>query len=59
MKRQSQTLIRHKFNAFIFLTASVENKEILEGLKMGANEYLCKPYEFNDLLAAIERCLKK
>ena len=44
---------------FIFLTASMEKREILKGLKMEANEYLCKPYEFNDLIAAIERCLRK
>ncbi len=43
---------------FIFLTASVEKKEILEGLKMGADEYLCKPFEFNVLIEVIERCLK-
>jgi len=41
---------------FIFLTASVENKEIEAGLKMGANGYIKKPFEEKDFFDTITSC---
>lgn len=38
---------------FIFVTASVEKKDVEAALKMGADGYLKKPYESEDLLKAI------
>lgn len=42
---------------FIFVTASVEKKDIQAGLAMGANGYVRKPFEVEVLIAEIERCL--
>jgi CheY-like chemotaxis protein len=44
---------------FIFLTASVEKKEVEAGLGMGASGYVRKPFETEDLFEAIENCLNK
>jgi len=44
---------------FIFLSAKAEQSEIRKGMNMGADDYLTKPFEELDLLAAIESRLKK
>lgn len=42
---------------FIFLTASVEKKEIEAGLGMGAKAFILKPFEDKDFFGTIARCL--
>jgi CheY-like chemotaxis protein len=42
---------------FIFLTASVEKKEIERAYDMGANGYIRKPFEASELYDTITRCL--
>ncbi|HTL81348.1 MAG TPA: response regulator [Bacteroidia bacterium] len=42
---------------FIFLTANAEQKEVKHGLEMGANGYIRKPFEAQELLLEIDRCL--
>ena len=42
---------------FVFVTASVEKREIQAGLDLGANGYIRKPFEVEDLLAEVKRCL--
>jgi CheY-like chemotaxis protein len=42
---------------FIFFTASAEKKEIEEGMQMGADGYIVKPFHPNDLLQLIEKHL--
>jgi len=44
---------------FIFVSASVERKEIQAGLDMGANGYLGKPFAQEDLMKELKRCLSK
>jgi len=44
---------------FIFLSAKTEHKEIRMGMDMGADDYLTKPFEEEDLLSAIESRLAK
>jgi len=44
---------------FIFLTAKTEHKEIRKGMDMGADDYLTKPFEEEDLISAIESRLAK
>ncbi|GGG43142.1 hypothetical protein GCM10011414_10990 [Croceivirga lutea] len=44
---------------FIFLSAKTELKEIRKGINLGADDYLTKPFDENDLLNAIENCLSK
>lgn len=43
---------------FIFLTASVEKREIKQGLELGAAAYIRKPFEDDELMEEIDRCLK-
>ncbi|HNQ12588.1 MAG TPA: response regulator [Bacteroidia bacterium] len=44
---------------FIFLTAKAEKSDIRQGMMMGADDYLTKPFDANDLLQAIEIRLEK
>lgn len=44
---------------FIFLTAKAEKSEMRRGMELGADDYLTKPFEDSELLAAIESRLKK
>ncbi len=44
---------------FIFLTAKNENKDLRQGMELGADDYISKPFEDIDLLNAIETQLKK
>ncbi|WP_109299414.1 response regulator [Aquimarina sp. AU474] len=44
---------------FIFLSAKTEHKEIRKGMDMGADDYLTKPFEEDELLSAIESRLAK
>ena len=44
---------------FIFLTARGEKREVRDGMNHGADDYLVKPFEATDLLAAIESRLKR
>jgi DNA-binding response OmpR family regulator len=43
---------------FIFFSAKSEKLEIKEGMEAGADGYLTKPFELEDLLATVEKCLK-
>ena len=44
---------------FIFLTAHGERNEQRAGMNLGADDYLCKPVDAEDLLAAIETRLRR
>ncbi len=44
---------------FIFLTAKTEKTDIRKGMNLGADDYLTKPFEENELLKAVEVRLKK
>jgi len=44
---------------FIFLSAKTEHKEIRRGMDLGADDYLTKPFEEEDLVNAIESRLAK
>lgn len=44
---------------FIYLSAKTEHKEIRKGMDMGADDYLTKPFEEEELLSAIESRLAK
>jgi CRP/FNR family transcriptional regulator, cyclic AMP receptor protein len=44
---------------FIFLTAKGERAEIRQGMELGADDYITKPFNSTELLAAIESRLKK
>jgi CheY-like chemotaxis protein len=42
----------------IFFTASSEKKQLEEGLRMGANAYIVKPFDADDLLHLIGQHIK-
>lgn len=44
---------------FVFLSAKTEHKDIRKGMDMGADDYLTKPFEENELISAIESRLAK
>ena len=44
---------------FIFLSAKCEPTDQLEGLRMGADDYVCKPFDFEDLVDRIERAMAR
>lgn len=44
---------------FIFLSAKTEHKEIRKGMDLGADDYLTKPFEEEELISAIESRLAK
>lgn len=44
---------------FIFLTAKAEKEDMRKGMKLGADDYLTKPFDDVELLDAVETRLKK
>ena len=44
---------------FIFLTAKSEKEDFRKGMKLGADDYLVKPFDDLELLDAVEMRLKK
>jgi len=44
---------------FIFLTAKVDHQDIRQGMDLGADDYLTKPFATKDLIGTIEARLKK
>jgi two-component system, sensor histidine kinase and response regulator len=44
---------------FVFLTAKVEMSDFREGMSLGVDDYLTKPFRIDDVLKAIETRLKK
>jgi CRP/FNR family transcriptional regulator, cyclic AMP receptor protein len=42
---------------FIFFTASAEKKEIEDGMRLGADDYIVKPFMGDVLLSKIEKLL--
>lgn len=44
---------------FIFTTAKVSNADLRQGMELGADDFLTKPFTADELLAAIATCLKK
>lgn len=44
---------------FIFLSARTEHKEVRKGMDLGADDYLTKPFEEEELMSAIESRLAK
>ncbi|MDT7827486.1 response regulator [Pricia sp. S334] len=50
---------RTKTIPFIFLTAKTERQDMRRGMEMGADDYLTKPFEEDELIGAIESRLAK
>ncbi len=48
-----------RFIPFIFLSAKTDHKDIRKGMDLGADDYLTKPFEEDELISAIESRLAK
>lgn len=44
---------------FVFLTAKSELKDIRFGMQLGADDYIVKPFEYDELLTSLETRLRK
>ncbi len=44
---------------FLFLTAKTDKSDLRLGMELGADDYITKPYDDNEILSAIEARLKK
>ncbi len=44
---------------FIFLTAKVSLEDLRQGMNLGADDYITKPFKFEDVLTSIETRLKR
>ncbi len=51
--------LQTKHIPFIFLSAKTERSEIRKGMDMGADDYLTKPFEEEELISAVESRLAK
>lgn len=43
----------------IFLTAKDEEKDIVQGLDIGADDYICKPFRMRELISRIQNVLRR
>lgn len=53
LKEKLQTLPKHKPTPFLFLSALAFQQAMDKGLMIGADHYLTKPVDFDDLLSRI------
>lgn len=50
---------RTRYIPFIFLSAKTKHKEVRKGMDLGADDYLTKPFEEEDLLNSVETRISK
>ncbi len=56
-KMRSANIFEHV--PFVFLTAKTSSNDMRNGMKHGADDYITKPFKFNDLLDSIYTRLKR
>lgn len=45
--------------SFLFLTAKSQKEDKIKGLKLGADDYICKPFEVDELILRVKNILKR
>ena len=50
---------RYKHIPILMLTAKIQEKDRVLGMETGANEYITKPFEMDDLLRKVKAYLSK
>jgi DNA-binding response OmpR family regulator len=56
----AEKMVRSGFNLpFLFLTARNERKDRLHGLKIGADDYISKPFDVDELVLRIKNIIKR
>lgn len=56
--RHIKSMAMHRYVPVIMLTAKIETKDIVAGLEIGADDYVIKPYKFEELKARIGAMLR-
>ncbi|MBD7912873.1 response regulator transcription factor [Clostridium cibarium] len=54
-----QRIRDHVFCPILFLTARIESSDKVKGLRMGADDYIVKPFDFDELGARVEAHLRR
>ena len=54
-----QILRKYTINPIIFLTAKVEEYDIVKGLNLGADDYITKPFSVKALLARVDAHIRR
>lgn len=44
---------------FLFLTAKSQKEDKIKGLKLGADDYICKPFEVDELILRVKNILRR
>lgn len=57
--RQIQEFSELSVIPFIFLTAKSSTAELREGMQMGADDYITKPFKLSDILRSVNRRIEK
>ncbi len=53
--KQIRGNVRTEYLPVVILTTSKEEQDIIDGYKLGANSYVCKPVNFNEFAIAIKQ----
>lgn len=56
---QVRAIERFKYTPFIFLSGLAERRDVREGMALGADDYITKPFESRELLEALAVRLKR
>tara|TARA_B110000091_G_C13765338_1_gene454118 strand:- start:383 stop:1369 length:987 start_codon:yes stop_codon:yes gene_type:complete len=59
LKKLNDSMKKEVIPPFLFLTARVANSDMRRGMKLGADDYMTKPFNYKDLLANVALKIKK
>lgn len=57
--KKIKTIEDYILTPFLFLSALSDQEQIRKGMHLGADDYLCKPFDHNTLLTSIQQLLNK